>query len=46
MFSLGGCPEIEAEVGFDMIEAYVFAFARHHCSAIQAKKPWTFWMGP
>ena len=30
MFSLGGCPEIEAEVGFDMIEAYVFAFARHH----------------
>ena len=30
MFSLGGCPEIEAEAGFDMIEAYTFAFARHH----------------
>lgn len=30
MFSLGGCPEIEAEEGFDMIEAYTFAFARHH----------------
>ena len=30
MFSLGGCPEIEAEEGYDMIEAYVFAFARHH----------------
>ena len=30
MFSLGGCPEIEIEEGFDMIEAYTFAFARHH----------------
>jgi len=30
MFSLGGCPDIEAEEGFDMIEAYTFAFARHH----------------
>jgi hypothetical protein len=30
MFSLGGCPDIDAEDGFDMIEAYTFAFARHH----------------
>ena len=30
MFSLGGCPEIDAEDGHDMIEGYAFAFARHH----------------
>jgi predicted dienelactone hydrolase len=30
MFSIGGCPEIEVEEGFDIISAYVFAFARYH----------------
>ncbi len=33
MFSLGGCSQIDAEDGFDMVEAYSFAFARHHLLA-------------
>ncbi|MFT5679749.1 MAG: putative dienelactone hydrolase [Myxococcota bacterium] len=30
MFGVGGCPDLDREDGFSLIEAYALAFARHH----------------
>jgi predicted dienelactone hydrolase len=30
MFGVGGCPDIDREEGFTIIESYALAFARHH----------------
>jgi len=30
MFSFGGCPDFDREAGYDLIESYTLAFARHH----------------
>ena len=51
MFSVGGCPDIEIDDGWDMIEAYALAFSRHHLLADESEEsigllngslqPWT-----